>query len=635
MPDERKIRKIRKQLETALAKNNEAAAIELLAALEKEEPRVPRWPHKRGDLLRKAGRRPEAIQCYAAAVELYADTGFIARAIAMAKTILNMDPSRIDILERVDPDAARTLHRQQRPGAVSDHPGADDQVMRHPMVLDDTARKPQRLAAPAAAAPAAAAPRRHPMLLDDDDAGFVPPPPTAARPAPPAATAQPAARKRHPMIIDDGDFPPLPPAPPAAPAAPAPPAARKRHPMIIDDDFPPLPVAPRAAPSEADPAQAFERTRPGRQLSARRHITLEKLSIPVPSATALRTSASATSSSDELVIPQAAALPSFGNDVPDVYDSMIAAELEIAPDAAPNEVRFSNAPPAMTVGVDVTSDEVTTREAITKEDSLPPQPSAARLSRLPLFPLFAEVPREALAELVRSSELIDLEHGALVNRMGEPADALFGIIEGSVSVVVPGQQLKLTLAEGDVFGEACLLPGEKRHADVVVQGRLLALRIPNEVLARLFKAHQRLAEVLLELLTRRLLGNLLHSSALFAEFDTAGRKELAQLFEIRRARRGIFLAEAGKKMDGLYINLTGTLEVISSGGSVQAVGPGHMCGQNGILGDEPARVSIRTATNMVVLRLTQQAFIQVAMQYPSILARVAELAQSEVVKVST
>jgi CRP-like cAMP-binding protein len=357
------------------------------------------------------------------------------------------------------------------------------------------------------------------MVLDDDGHAPPPPPPTAARPDPP----QPAP-KRHPAIIDDGDFPPLPP--------------------------PPQP--PRV----------------GRQLSARRHITLERLSIPVPSATALRTAAIITS--DELVIPQAAHLPNRGEE-PDVYDAMIAAELEIAPDVAPNEVRFSNAPPAMAVGVDVTREEMTPREASAKKDSLPPQPSAARLSRLPLFPLFAEVPREALAELVRGSVLVDLEDGATVMRMGDPADALYGIIEGSVSMVVPGQKLKLTLAEGDVFGESCLLPGEKRHADVVVQGHLLALRIPNEVLARLFKAHQRLAEVLLELLTRRLLGNLLQSSHLFAEFDAEGRKELAQLFEIRRARRGIFLAEAGKKMDGLYINLTGTLEVMEPGAAVLPV----------------------------------------------------------------
>jgi hypothetical protein len=66
---------------------------------------------------------------------------------------------------------------------------------------------------------------------------------------------------------------------------------------------------------------------------------------------------------------------------------------------------------------------------------------------------------------------------------------------------------------------------------------------------------------LLELLTRRLLGNLLQSSPLFQEFDAHSRQELAQLFEIRRAPRGMVLAEIGKVMDGLYINLTGTLEV--------------------------------------------------------------------------
>jgi hypothetical protein len=68
------------------------------------------------------GRKPEAIEAYERAVELYAAQGFVARAAAMAKVVIGIDSSRIDVLERVYPKkrSARTeptespsLHPQQ------------------------------------------------------------------------------------------------------------------------------------------------------------------------------------------------------------------------------------------------------------------------------------------------------------------------------------------------------------------------------------------------------------------------------------------------------------------------------------------------------------------------------------------
>jgi CRP-like cAMP-binding protein len=252
-----------------------------------------------------------------------------------------------------------------------------------------------------------------------------------------------------------------------------------------------------------------------------------------------------------------------------------------------------------------------------------------------LFPLFAEVPKATLALLVQGSEVIELAEGELVMRKGDPADALYGIVEGSVQIGVPGQHMRLTLAEGDVFGESALLAGEKRHADVVVKGYLVALRIARPVLNQLLGAHPPLAEVLLELLTRRLLGNLLQASPLFQEFDVKGRQEVARMFEVRRAAVGTLLAEAGKVMDGLYINLTGELEVVHANGAASVHPAGTMFGQGSLLTREPSAVSVRANKNMLVLRLPGAAFHTLVMQYPAILAHVSDLASSPVAHVGT
>ncbi len=321
--------------------------------------------------------------------------------------------------------------------------------------------------------------------------------------------------------------------------------------------------------------------------------------------------------------------------LPDLASSVIdlAAELTIAPDVDhPHETRFSNAPPSMSLQVSLTDAELKPRKA-TASRSLPPVPSPNTLAKLPLFPLFAEVPRDALVELVKGAEVLEYEDGERVIRAGDPSDALYGIIEGSVEVAVPGQQLKLTLAEGDVFGESCLLAGEKRRADVIVRGRLSTIRISRQVFNQVIALHPRIAEVLLDLLTRRLLSNLLQASPLFQELDAHGRAQMAQLFEVRRAARGTLLAEIGKRTDGLYITLTGVLEVRYADGAVEQRDVGTLFGQSGLLTHAASDVTIRSLVNMLVLRLPAQAFHGVVMQYPGMLAHLSELTGTPVADV--
>ncbi len=195
------------------------------------------------------------------AATVYAEQGFIARAVAMAKTILNMDPSRIDVLERVDPEAARKLHRLQRPNSVPARPATG--AGRHPMLLDD---EPSDYNQP---------PAHHSAVLPDDDDG-------------PAA--------RHPALLpDDDDFPPLPP----------PPASAKRHPMVLDDEMPmqsPPPLPRAAAPALKRPALPGAK-QPSRALS------LDELSLP-PQATEV--------ANEVLYVPRPPRLPSLTESVSDV-----------------------------------------------------------------------------------------------------------------------------------------------------------------------------------------------------------------------------------------------------------------------------------------------------------------------------
>jgi CRP-like cAMP-binding protein len=94
------------------------------------------------------------------------------------------------------------------------------------------------------------------------------------------------------------------------------------------------------------------------------------------------------------------------------------------------------------------------------------------------------------------------------------------------------------------------------------------------------------------------------------------------------------LAVVGKRMDGLYISLTGTLSVNQPGAPVRIAPPGSMFGQNALLSNALSQIDVSTQVNMIVLRLPAAQFTRVAMQYPMLLARLAELSTSEMVRVT-
>ena len=77
-------RKVRDQLQKSLQKERFAEALAHYEALERMEASEPRWPHRKGDLLKRLGRSEEAVRSYERAVDLYAQQGFVARAAAMA-----------------------------------------------------------------------------------------------------------------------------------------------------------------------------------------------------------------------------------------------------------------------------------------------------------------------------------------------------------------------------------------------------------------------------------------------------------------------------------------------------------------------------------------------------------------------
>jgi CRP-like cAMP-binding protein len=292
-------------------------------------------------------------------------------------------------------------------------------------------------------------------------------------------------------------------------------------------------------------------------------------------------------------------------------------------------LRFSTPPTArhLTLELVISDAELRDRPEPSGEDASDP-PSAEYLAQLPSMPLFAEVPAEALTRIVSESSLVDLEPGQNLIDRGTTADALFALVEGSVQVIRAADVDAIVLSEGDVVGISCLLDRVCYEGDATARTKVRALRISKLLLDRLVAEHPELEDILLEMLGRRLVATLVRTSPIFASFDSDTRLKVAGMFEVRRANQGTLILKAGKRADGLYIPMIGALTAIDANGEdLGSLKLGRALGQHSMLTQTPSPLTVKAATDVLLLRMSARRFHSLVAAHPKMVAHLEELAR--------
>ena len=248
---------------------------------------------------------------------------------------------------------------------------------------------------------------------------------------------------------------------------------------------------------------------------------------------------------------------------------------------------------------------------------------------LPKIPLFSDLPEDAFIALFERCPLRRFEPADVIIQQGSLGDSFFVICAGSVKVYrVDGDQRRdiATLSEGTFFGEMALLSGAARTASVEAASEdTQLLEISAPLLTELSLKYPTVSTALKKFCRQRLLTNVMSSSALFAPFSRTERRQLVERFRARDVNKGDVLIKEGQRSDGMYVVLSGEIEVRLGKQSVAALKEGDIFGEMSLLTKAPATATCAAARRTSLLRLPREDFDQIVLSHPQILVLVSEL----------
>jgi CRP-like cAMP-binding protein len=661
-PKKERIRELREEALELLRKGSNAAALVRFTELERLAPDVAEYPQRAADCHRALGDASEQVDALGRAAELYANQGALAKAIALCKVILGVDPKHTRTQARL---AELNGARPPAPGVV---PQARPQPPPRLPVISMPAGSVVLSSVPAGTAPSTASapaadwsrPRRSlEQMLRLRRAEL-------AKAKLPTGAAPAQGTEQGPNVADAVSDSILAPDGPSLDSMLAPEPVPVFDSVVAPEPTPMLEsvvsteipagfdsvVAPE--PSPPFEAAAVEEPSPTSTVPTPEDSMIpapESIAAPEPSAATTDSMPAAPPSvprvSASVLLEPSASIPvlePYVSEPPPDSDSDTAitnrlppptAEAERAlpflPEGALNRMVQGSSPIPGPRGTPSGMYKIDLGELCAAE---PPDPRRLAERALPVTPLFSELGPESLAVLIANAKLLHFEPGATVYRQNDPSDRLFVVATGLVSVATEGENgVEIArLGENEFFGETALISNELRLSTARALEPTDVLAVDRRTVTELVQNDQRILKTVLRFLRERLVESMLLTNPLFTLLTGGERRELAKRFEFIEFDRGSQLVRQRNRSPGIFVLLCGTAEVTRREGNevrlLALLHAGSVFGEMSLVGRDPACADVRSMSRGFALMLPEHEFRRVCAEHPQVLEFVQLLAEA-------
>ncbi|HEX3482832.1 MAG TPA: cyclic nucleotide-binding domain-containing protein [Kofleriaceae bacterium] len=265
---------------------------------------------------------------------------------------------------------------------------------------------------------------------------------------------------------------------------------------------------------------------------------------------------------------------------------------------------------------------------------------AAATAELPAalhpIPLLSALSEAAFRRVLGTLVLRRLPAATLVIREGEPGEAFYFVASGRLRVYATdglGRQTDLAeLGESAVFGEMALLSAQPRSASVAALTEVDLLEVGRQSLAQLADELGPVAEALHGFTRERLLGNLMATSPLFRPFPRLQQRDLLRRFTSHDVAPGTVVIREGEQGRGLFVVLSGELDVSRRGSDGQPVPlgglrTGDVFGEMAVLRNAATTATVICVRQATVLFLAREYVARIVAAVPEIKSYLEALAE--------
>jgi len=252
------------------------------------------------------------------------------------------------------------------------------------------------------------------------------------------------------------------------------------------------------------------------------------------------------------------------------------------------------------------------------------------------IPLLSALSEAALRRVLGTLVLRRLPAGAPVVREGEPGNSFFFVAGGRLQVFATDGLDRHTplaeLGENAVFGEMALLSAQPRSASVACLTDVDVLEVGRQSLASLADELGAVAEALHGFTRERLLGNLMATSPLFKPFNRMQQRDLLRRFTSHDVAPGTVVINEGEEGRGLFVVLSGELDVSrkSSDGTAVPLGglkTGDVFGEMALLRNARTTATVVAQRPATVLFLAREYVARIVSGVPEIRSYLEALAE--------
>jgi CRP-like cAMP-binding protein len=252
---------------------------------------------------------------------------------------------------------------------------------------------------------------------------------------------------------------------------------------------------------------------------------------------------------------------------------------------------------------------------------------------LPTTPLFSELGPASLQRIIQGARLVHLEAGGAAYRQGDAPDALYVVASGTVELLA-GENERLSLgriADGEFFGEAALIGNEPRQhtAEATEASDLLAIDL--ETIRSLIAEEPSVLTTVLRFLRERLVESSLLTNPFFKAISRLEGRLLAARFDFIEIDPGSLVIWQGVRSPGLFVLLSGAVEVIREDGEerlLASLRSGALFGEMSLVFGETAVADVRSTARSFALMLPKAEFQRVVDEHPAVLSFLRELAEA-------